>query len=114
MLFKDNTEFFKILLRVFWGLHKLDFPDNLPVKDQQHIADHPKHEDLNTHDNEEYSKNSERNMINALQPFENYINAYEQAENRSEQTHHPKIEHRVVHPCKPVYGANDLDAVMEW
>ena len=62
---------------MFWGLQELDLPDNFPVKDQQHIADHPEHKNLNTYYDKKHRKNSERNMINALQPFENYINAGE-------------------------------------
>ena len=42
---------------MFWGLLDLDLPDNLPVEHEQHVADHTKHEDLNTHHNKEHSKN---------------------------------------------------------
>ena len=51
---------------MFWGLQKLDLPDNLPVKYQQHVADHPEHEDLNTHYNEEHGKNSEWNVFDVV------------------------------------------------
>ena len=57
---------------LFWwflGLQKLDFMYDFPVKYQQHITDHTEHENLNTHDNKQYGKNGEGNVINSLQPF---------------------------------------------
>ena len=62
---------------MFWGLKDLDLPDNLPVKDKQHIADHSKHEDLNTHDNQEHSKNGKRDVFDIVQPFDYYIDTNE-------------------------------------
>jgi len=51
---KRNFYGYERSLRVFWRLQELNLPNDLPVKDQQHIADHPEHEDLNTNHDEKY------------------------------------------------------------
>lgn len=99
---------------MLWWLKELNFPYDLPVKDQEHIADHSEHEDLNTHHNKKYRQNSERDMFDVSHPFEHNKDPDEYAKKGSECAHHTEIEHRVVHPCKPVYGADNLDAIMEW
>lgn len=51
---KDFFYMYERSLRVFWRLEELDLPNDLPVKDQQHVADHPEHEDLNADHDEKY------------------------------------------------------------
>ena len=58
-----------MLFRRFLGLQNLDFPNNFPVKDQDHIANHTEHKNFNTNDYKKHRKNGEGNVINSLQPF---------------------------------------------
>ena len=83
------------------------------MEDEQHITNHTEHENLYTNHNEEHGKNSERNVIDALQPFMDNINPGEYAKRGNKETHHPKIEHGIVHSRQPVNGADDLDTIMK-
>jgi hypothetical protein len=83
------------------------------VENKQHITDHTEHKNFNTNHNEEHGKNSERNVIDALQPFMQNINPGEYAKCGNKETHHPKIEHGIVYSRQPVNGAYDLDTIMK-
>lgn len=99
---------------MFWRLQELDLTNDLPVKDKQHIANHTEHEDLNTYNDKKHRKDRERDMLDVVQPLEYHKDAHKQAKNRCKKAHHAKIKHRVVHPRKPVDGADNLDAIVKW
>ena len=103
------------LLLLLWWLEQLDLADDLAVEDEEHVADHTEHENLDTYDNEEYGEDRERDMLDmaGFEPFQQDIEANEYPEEGSENSHHPEIKHRVVPPRQPVDRAYDLNTVME-
>ena len=62
--------------KLFWlfGFKELDLPYNLPVKDEEHIGDHPEHEDLDTDDDKEHREDGEGDVLYIMQPFEQHEN----------------------------------------
>jgi len=83
------------------------------VENKQHITEHTKHKNFNANYNEEHGKNSERDVIDSLQPFMQNINSGEYTKSGNKETHHPEIEHGVVYSRQPVNGAYDLDTIMK-
>ena len=104
-----------MLFLLLWWLEQLDLPDDLPVEDEEHVADHAEHEDLDTDNDEQHGEDRERDMLDmaGFEPFQQDIDANEYPEKGSENSHQTEVEHRVVHPRKPVDRCYDLNPVME-
>ena len=80
-------------------LVQLDLPYNFPVEYQQHIRDHTKHEDLDTHHDKEYGQDGEGDVIDMTQPFKGNVYTGKNTKDSRKNPHDTKIEQGIVDPA---------------